>query len=267
MNCVLTGSERMYYKKIELFSKDKTNPMTDDDKKLLWNFLFLLERNGQILKNYKVIQDARTNNFVLYVTAPKADSLEDKYDSPYVKQDRAKILDRFTLRAEDCGIDTESQSYCECEKRSAVEMQTFEYDIDSVFSCCDCGKPIALYELPHLNGCEDYDNIQGWQQNYSDMDRLWMGCLFDRYTGNQRVNAFSALNMQGRELAGEMSKLLGCPVYYHLADDYGKKVKFQMIDGKKIHICPQCGKVMERMAFSGNEMEVCVDCQLSFDVL
>ena len=252
----------MYYKTIELYPKqDKI--AYDEIKDLLWHFLFTLECNGQILKNYKVIEK---ENYLLYVTTPKQDSLDEKYDGCYVKKDKEEILKYFNLQITDCGIDLESQSYCYCKKRTAMEMQTYRFDIDSVFTCCDCGKPIALYELPYPKDSEDYCDIQLWQDNYAAMDMLWINCLCDRHTGNQRVKFDSALNKQGIELAEYMSKQLNYPVYYHLACDYGKSIKTEKVNDKIAHICPKCEKTMNRIKFSeDHERDICKNCNLSFD--
>ena len=130
----------MYYKIIELSPKTPSISY-DETKDLIWHFLCALESNGQILKNYKVIQNI---NFMLYVTTPKKDSLSECHDSVYVKNDREKIGEYFNLQIKDCGIDLESQEYCSCKTRSAMEMQTFRFDIDSVFTCCDCGNLLCF---------------------------------------------------------------------------------------------------------------------------
>ena len=98
----------MYYKIIELSPKTPSISY-DETKDLIWHFLCALESNGQILKNYKVIQNI---NFMLYVTTPKKDSLSECHDSVYVKNDREKIREYFDIQIKDCGIDLESQEYC-----------------------------------------------------------------------------------------------------------------------------------------------------------
>lgn len=146
-------------------------------------------------------------------------------------------------------------------------MQTFNYDIDSAFTCCNCGKPVAIYELPFPAGNhQDYNLVQCWQANGSAMDMLWMNCLCDRYTGNQRVNPDSALSRQGLEISEYMSGKLGYPVYYHLESDYGTRAKVRELEGKQIHLCPRCGKRMKRLKFCEDyERDVCGICNLSYD--
>ena len=252
----------MYYKAITLYPR-KEKIEYEEIKDLLWHFLFTLECNGQILKSYKII---KKENYVLYVTTPKEDSLDEKYDGCYVTKDKEKLSQYFNLQIEDCGIDLESQNYCDCNKRTAMEMQTYDRDVDSVFTCCDCGKPIALYELPYPKDSEDYFAIQWWQDNYAAMDMLWMNCLCDRHTGNQRVKFDSPLNKQGIEIAQYMSQQLQYPVYYHLACHYGKSIKTEKVNDKITHICPKCEKTMKRIKFSeDHERDICKNCNLSFD--
>ncbi len=251
----------MFYKAIELSPK---NPSVSykETKDFIWHFLFTLECNGQILKNYKVIQN---KNILLYVTTPKSDSLSEQYDSVYVKGDKERICEYYNVKVKECGIDLESHEYCTCEKRGALEMQTFRFDIDSVFTCCGCGKPVALYELPHPAKRDDYNDIQLWQENYAAMDMLWMNCLCDRYTGNQRVKHDSALNKQGIQIARSLSKQLGVPVYYHLECDYGKSIKAEKVGDQQIHVCPECKTRMKRTRFSEDyEIDVCEACLLSY---
>ena len=77
--------------KIELFPKKEINN-DDEVVELLWTFLNSLKHNGQILKEYNVVEG---ENYTLYVTLPKEDSFEEKYDNIYVKRDRAKIKELF----------------------------------------------------------------------------------------------------------------------------------------------------------------------------
>ena len=252
----------MYFTKIELSPK-KTSASYDEVKDLIWYFLCSLERNGQILKDYKLIQ---CENYILYVTLPKQDSFDEKYDGIYVKQHRQKINELYECILTPLGKNMESSPYCECRQRTAMEMQTFTLDIDSVFICCDCGKPIVYYELPFpAEREEDHYLTCCWQENYASMDKIWMNCLCDRYTGNQRVKLDSALNKQGIKIAEYMSKQLGYPVYYHLACDYGKSIKAEQVGDQQIHFCPKCGKLMKRVRFSENyEIDICEDCMLSY---
>jgi predicted nucleic acid-binding Zn ribbon protein len=246
--------------KIELIPKKQID---DEIEELLWSFLVCLKRNGQIINDYRIV---KSENYLLYVTFPKEDSFDEKYDGVYVKRDREKIKETFDYVVTVIGRNVSSQPYCDCEKRKAIEMETFKGDIDSVFTCCDCGKPIVLYEIPFLEMQDDHYHILDWQENYSAIDELWMNCLSDRYTGNQMVNINSALNKQGTQIAEYISSQLGYKVYYHLSDEYGRKIKYHGTGRGKIHICPKCDRVMTRIEMGEDrEIDVCDECNLSYN--
>ena len=252
----------MHFKMIELIKKDPTVTLDEND---LWYFLGALECNGQILKSYKIVKG---DNYMLFVSCPKPDSLCTKYDSIYVERRRVILDEKFEMKVTDIGRDIESREYCSCENRSCLEMQTHKFDIDSVFSCPDCGRPVALYELPLPEGQGDFCDIQLWRDNYSSMDMLWVNCLCDRYSGNQRVKSDSLLNKQGRELAKEISHSAKIPVYYHLQEDFGMSVGFEKTDGGLIHRCPICKEVMQRRSFGKKaQIDVCNSCEVSYDAI
>ena len=251
----------MFYK-IELLPKKDIDE--EEAKDLIWIFLLSLYSNGQILKDYKFIKE---KNYTLYVTLPKQDSLDEKYDGIYVERDRKALYEVYDTVVTPLGKNMEIADYCECTSRTAMEMVTYNRDIDSVFVCCDCGKSVALYELPlPSDNMKDYWQINAWQEDYSSMDMLWMNSLFDRYTGNQRVKYDSVLNKSGIEKAEYMSKKLGYPIYYHLADDYGNSIKSEQVGDMEIHICPKCGKLMKQIKIpQNNEIDICEECHLSYD--
>ncbi len=146
-------------------------------------------------------------------------------------------------------------------------MQTFADDIDSVFTCCSCGKPIALYELPYPFKHDDYWFIVDWQKSYQATDTLWLNSLSDRFTGNQLVNANSALNKLGKEIAEEIRGKTSLTVYYNIFDDLTKKVQFVKSNGRNVRLCPCCGKAMSYKKFCDDyERYVCEDCLLSSDL-
>ena len=229
---------------------------------LIQYFIGSLKSNGQILSNSLLIQN--DDSYILYVTTPKCDSLDRRFDSIYVQRDRDKLNQICTITIKHIGTNTDSQEYCSCGKRTIIEMQTFYSDIDSVFTCCTCGKPIALYELPYLDRQNDHYDIVNWQNTHRAVDTLWLDSLSDRFTSNQLVNTNSILNKNGKAIANEISKKVAAKVYYNIFDDLTKKVKFETINGKHVRLCPNCGKVMKYVKFSDTyERFVCDDCSLS----
>lgn len=233
-----------------------------DAEETIWDFFVALERNGQILPCYTLVKG---EVYTMYATLPKSDSFDEKHDGFYVAQKRKRFDEAFCYTVTPLGEDVESTAYCTCKTRHAIEMQTYYRDKDSVFTCLDCDKPIALYELPYPNGDKDHTATLWWQENYMAMDRLWMNCLCDRYTGNQRVKHDSALNKQGIQIARSLSEQLGYPVYYRLECDYGKSIKAEKVDGLQIHVCPQCLVRMKRTRFAESyEIDLCESCMLSY---
>ena len=103
--------------KIELLPKQAI--AKEDAEELIWTFLCSLERNGQILKDYKL---AKGKNYTMYVTLPKPDSFDEKYDGVYVRQERKKVKEIYSFIVTLLGENIESQQYCDCKKRTAIEI-------------------------------------------------------------------------------------------------------------------------------------------------
>lgn len=245
---------------IEVKNSIKRNEI--DIKDLIQHFICCLKNNGQILSESLIVQN--NDIYLLYVTTPKCDSLDKCFDSIYVRRDRDKLNQFCTIAVGHIGTNIDSQEYCSCSKRTIIEMQTFANDIDSVFTCCACGKPIALYELPYLDNQDDHWRIVNWQNTYRSVDTLWLDGLSDRFTGNQLVDIDSTLNKKGRAIANEISQKIAAKVYYNIFDDLTKKVRFEKINGKRTRLCPCCGKGMKYIKFGDDyERFVCDDCSLS----
>ena len=251
----------MFYR-IDFILKDGA-AVDSRTQQLLCDFLCALMRNGQILRGYNLV---RGKNYCAYVTMPEESSLDEGNDNKYVSLYRAEVSKIFNLSVHMLGVNASSMEYCSCKIRGDLEMQTLSGDIDSVFVCMNCGKPVPLYKLPHLYDDEENANVNMWQDSYSAMDTLWLESLVDRYTGRQLTLPDSVLNSSGRDIAAEMGKALGCRVYYNMYDDLGwytKKPKWAEEDGQMVRICPSCGKLMHHYAVGGYKRELCDDCMLS----
>lgn len=236
-----------------------------DFVELIGQYVCSLRNNGQILLENSFIKDG--DKYSLYVTTPKPDSLDERFGSVYVKRDRAELDNYCTVTVRRIGQNVYSDEYCTCDTRSAMEMETYDVDIDSVFICCDCGKPIALYELPYLDGQNDHYPIVNWQNVYRATDTLWMDSLSDKFTGNQLANPNSRLNKLGKKIAAAMSRKTGTKIYLHIVHDVPGRVQYDTIDGQIIRLCPGCGEPMEYVEqCSDYEIFVCDDCLLSSDL-
>lgn len=241
------------------------NKLQKDLEEMIVHFICCLENNGQILSKHLLVRI--DGGYKLFVATPKINSLESTFDSKYVKKDRDALSEIFSITVTQIGENADSQEYCSCGTRTAIEMQTFENDMDSVFTCCTCGKPIALYELPYQDRQDDHWFIVNWQNMYRATDTLWLDSLSDRFTGNQLTNINSVLNRYGREVAEEISRNAELKCYYNVFDDLTKKIKFTKINNRTVRICPSCDKAMRYKKFCNDyERYVCDDCNLSSDL-
>lgn len=253
----------MYARVIEIIPNDK-NPEVDFDE-LIGRFICSLKNNGQILSEYLLVND--DDKYSLYVTTPKLDSLNANFDSTYAARDRAELKKHCSFTVRSIGKNVYSEEYCSCDDWSIIEMETFAQDIDSVFICCTCGKPIALYELPHLDRQSDHGCIINWQNAYRATDELWLDGLSDKFTGKQLGNVNSRLNKLGKKIAAAMSRHTGAKIYLHISNDIPDQMQYATVDGQLTGLCPSCGKPMKYVKFCDDyEIFVCDDCSLSTDL-
>lgn len=252
----------MFIQIVELKNVDSPR---EEDKNIIESWLSSLKYNGQILSDNFILKTEY--GYDVCVSTPKRNSLESRYDNIFVKRDGNLVRERFLIVVRQLGESINGKEYCACAHRTALEMQTFDEDTDSVFTCCTCGKPIALYELPYIGGSDDYLYILNWQNSYRAMHTLWMNSLNDKVFGKQLVKANSELNKIGREIAKELSEKTQLKVYYNMFDDLTNNIKFVKVNGKAMRRCPSCGKPMTYTKFGyDNGILVCEDCKLSSDL-
>lgn len=253
----------MFAQVIEFVPTEKSADV--DFVELIGRFVCSLKNNGQILSEYSLVKDG--GKYSLYVTTPKSDSLDECFDSVHAACDRYELDKHCTIETRHIGENVYSEEYCSCDMWTAIEMETYAEDIDSVFICCTCGKPIALYELPYLKGQSDHWCIINWQNTYRATDELWLNSLSDKFTGNQLVKPNSRLNKLAKKIAAAMSRNTGAKIYLHISDDIPDKVQYDTVDGRLTRLCPGCGEPMKYVKFCDDyEIFVCEDCLLSSDL-
>lgn len=245
----------MFVRVIKFTSGEKANG--GDMPDMIREFAYRLMNNGQILPEYTLAANGR--DYLLTVTTPKRDSLLERFDSIYVQNCRNKLAAVFDISVTESGENVDCLEYCSCKSRTALEMQAVDTEIDSPLTCLSCGKHVALYELPCIDGQSDRSQITEWQKTYRATDKLWLDGLNDRFFGKQLTDAESALNKLGRQA--------DLKVYYNMFDDLTKKTKFASIDGRNSRICPGCGKAMKHVEFrDGYERFICENCSLSSNI-
>lgn len=126
------------------------NPIANDDDvlDLFWDYFSCLYKNGQILKNFEMIKT--DDNFMVFVTLPADDALDENYNNTYVSKSFAKVQELFEISMEIIGENLNYDKSCTCEKSSWYMLYTDYSKTDSPVICGDCHKTIPLYKLPHL---------------------------------------------------------------------------------------------------------------------
>lgn len=219
---------------------------------LFWSYFSCLYNNGQILKNYEMIKSG--NDFIVFITLPEDDSLDEKYNNIYVTKYVDKIKALFKISLDIIGENLNYEKSCICEKSSWYLLYTDYLETDSPVVCGDCEKSVPLYKLPHLFNENEHHGILGWKRAYSAIDGLWMYCLSDRFTYRQLNNHDSQLSKIGTNICKELEKATKTPTYYYI---------YQHTKSKKN--CPVCGgdwKLTGKKAFIDYK---CKKCRLVAD--
>ncbi len=83
----------MFLQKIEFKNSDKT--LESEAKTLIERFRCSLINNGQILSENMLVKNG--SDYTLYVATPHNNSLDERFDSVYVKRDREELSKFFTI--------------------------------------------------------------------------------------------------------------------------------------------------------------------------
>ncbi len=84
----------MFVQMIEFKSSEYISQ--SDVEEMIHSFVCSLKSNGQIISDYLLVKS--DDIYLLYVTTPKADSLNPRFDSIDVKRDRDKIYEHFSIK-------------------------------------------------------------------------------------------------------------------------------------------------------------------------
>lgn len=193
--------------------------------------------NGQILgKQFLIAQTDK--DFEVYVDAPNADSLSEKYNNKYVKETLKKIKEKkITPKTTVLGLEPDSAMMCNCKKTRSYILFTTYVSLESPLKCADCFGVVPLYKISKTAD-EEYHDIMSWESNYQSCDSLQMNCVVgERFAINQLSKYDSRLTKQGLKVCRHIEKVSGKKVFYYLYKDSSKSYKSELL-----RKCPNCGK-------------------------
>ena len=223
-----------------------------------WDYLAALYHNGQILKDYTLIEN--NDNYFAYVTIPDNDALDDANNSQYVSKYLTELKGAFEFSTDIVGENVNTGEPCNCiEKPEWYLLHTDYADEESPVKCGRCGNSVPLYSLPKIRveGTDgqfedDYYSITSWQSEYKYVDKLWMACLSDRFTFRQMNNINSRLSKAGRYICKELEELTSIPFYYYLFKNE-----------KTLDACPSCAQDWKMTKAKTVVTYLCDKCRLA----
>ncbi|MBL1226134.1 DUF2310 family Zn-ribbon-containing protein [Enterococcus sp. BWR-S5] len=202
--------------------------VSEEDENRIIPYLAMLYKNGLIAVNYQVYRTEKVVKAV--VTASGSEIQEAKYENIYSRKERNELEKDFQIEWQKIGVSTDFESACQCKKSSWYLLKTdFSVEITPVV-CGTCNGRVPLYQLPYINGEQEYYTVLGWKSAYEAMDRLFLHSLHDRYTYRQLHKPDSQLSIEGREIADAFEQAVGKPFYYYLFSYY-----------RTTKQCPVCG--------------------------
>jgi len=192
---------------------------SDDILEPIWIFLGCLYNNGQILKDYELIEAADVLWTV--VTLPADDALNTENNNIYVNKYQDMVQEHFTISSELLGKNMDKNDSCNCKEPSWYMLYTDTSLSESPVVCGDCGKTVPLYRLPHIFDSAEHHGVLSWQWAYKNTDELWKHGLSDRFTYRQMHNPSSQLSKEGMDICRAFEEKLGKPFFYYLFNTNG----------------------------------------------
>jgi predicted nucleic acid-binding Zn ribbon protein len=232
--------------KINFISKANIE-FNDDTLEQIWDYLGCLNKNGQILENYELIESKE--GLWALVTLPDDDALKTENNNIYVNKYLNTVQEHFIVSSEPIGKNMNQDKSCDCKEPSWYMLYTDWTLSESPVVCGDCGKTVPLYRLPHIMNSDEHYGVLGWQGAYKSTDALWIYCLSDRFTFRQMHDPQSQLSKCGMDICKAFEEKLGKPFFYYLYNN-----------NRTNKTCPVCGgnwKIHGEKTFVDYKCEKC----------
>ena len=219
---------------------------TANDEELLdkvQSYLAALLHNGQIVGDHTPMATV-SRGLLVTASLPDADALGDRLANKRVRKSLRELASAGVDRPKVTllGTDPESRAPCKCRKRPFLIVFTTFLNAEPPLRCGACFGPVALYKVPATNEAGNHQDVLRWQDTYQAMDWLFIATgPGERFAHDQLSRFDSELSTDGRQLARELQKKVGIPVYYYLYKHFGHSDR-----AERKRVCPSCGKAWLR---------------------
>ncbi len=197
------------------------------------DLLAALRRNGQIEGEW--VHAWKGDDFSAWCEAPAADSLDSKFDSPWVTEALEKATAVFGAPP-DYRFHGDRVRHRSGTWRLARSLILFTHFVDRQSPVCR-GRDLAaipVYTLP-LDQKERQD-VVSWAEEYRVIDALWMGSgTLEMESYRQMADPARPLLVESRRLARLIEERTSRPTYTFVHRYYGRKGE----EGRRR--CPVCG--------------------------
>jgi len=221
------------------FNSTSGKPVTMDAHDAIWNVIWALERNGQLVPDanrpdYETDLGRRIVAFM-----PESTSLRPKRHSPTVQESIADLREAGVAapRCRVLGPSPDSRPVCTCASSSAMLLITDFLECEMPTRCGDCNGVVPFYRFPHTEKDGTYGDILYWTELYRGFDSIWISSgAGERSAYAQLSHHDSELSWLGRAVCRAIGRRAGVPVYYYLNRYYGRSVA-----AERRRRCPSCG--------------------------
>ncbi|NOT01848.1 MAG: DUF2310 family Zn-ribbon-containing protein [Phycisphaerales bacterium] len=218
--------------------KPRAKP-TEEPTRAIHDFLWSLERNGQLVPDTTRIDVETRNGCRVFALIPESTSLRRSRFDRHVHE----VLQRL----EDCGIDPpairvlgrapDSDPVCACMRSTSLILRTDFLSGELPLTCGQCRGIVPFYRFDPTSECATYEDIIFWMYQYRAFDSIWIASRGgEKLAYRELTRHDSELTKDGLEVCGAIEKHTRRPVYYYLLRFHGR-----FVAAERKRPCPSCG--------------------------